>query len=222
MGIVEHGRRNDQRRRPRDDRFHRESDHHNFSDAGSGNRIDAAYGFELADHTYRDATSGRKSAASSAGRKVRNRHRSDGYTAIHRNGYVWMHDVVTNNHLSAGPIFGDIHVERPDQVAFVVNTFCTGPTSTFVPGSGGSGFGGGFGLLILSLTLAGLAWTYRKSRRWALSFAVLMLFAIGGAACSSLPKGPNGATPPGDYTVTITATVNGTTVSTPPVPFVVE
>ena len=109
----------------------------------------------------------------------------------------------------------------PTQVAFVVNTFCTGTTTTFVPSLGGLGFGG-VGLLLLTMALGTFTLTYRKSPRWALSFALLALFALGGVACNSLPKGPNGATPPGNYTITITATVNGTTTSTPPIPFTVD
>jgi hypothetical protein len=107
-------------------------------------------------------------------------------------------------------------------VAFVVNTFCKGTTTTSVPGPSGFEVGGGLGLALLAIALGALAWIYRKSPRWALSFAVLLLFALGGMACSSPPAGPNGATPPGNYTVTITATVNGTTTSTPPVPFTVD
>jgi YVTN family beta-propeller protein len=110
----------------------------------------------------------------------------------------------------------------PTQVAFVVNTFCTGPTTTFVPSPGGFGFGGGAGLMLLTVALGGLIWIYRKNPRWTLSFAVLALFALGGVACNSLPKGPNGATPPGNYTITITATVNGITTSTQPIPFTVD
>ena len=110
----------------------------------------------------------------------------------------------------------------PTQVAFVVDTFCKGPTATSVPGPNGFGLGGGLGLALLAFALGGLTWIYRKSPRWALSFAVLLLFALGGIACSSPPAGPNGATPPGNYTVTITATVNGNTTSTPPVPFTVD
>jgi hypothetical protein len=48
------------------------------------------------------------------------------------------------------------------------------------------------------------------------------LMAIGGAACSSLPKGANGATPPGNYSVTFSATVNGVTTTTAPIPFTVQ
>jgi YVTN family beta-propeller protein len=112
----------------------------------------------------------------------------------------------------------------PTQVAFVINTFCTGTTTTFVPSPGGFVFGGGTGLImLLTVALGGLVLIYRKNPRWALSFAVLGLFALGGVACSnSLPKGPNGATPPGNYTITITATVNGITTSTQPIPFTVD
>jgi len=104
----------------------------------------------------------------------------------------------------------------------VVDTFCKGPTTTSVPGPSGFGLGGGLGLALLAFALGGLAWIYKKSPRWALSFAVLLLFALGGMSCSSPPAGPNGVTPAGNYTVTITATVNGTTTSTPPVPFTVD
>ena len=108
----------------------------------------------------------------------------------------------------------------PTQEAIVINTFCTAAT---VPlGQNPGGFPGGMGLLLLSLALGGVVWMYRRSPRMAVSFAVLVLFALGGAACSSLPKGPSGATPPGNYVLTITATVNGTTVVAPPVDFTVQ
>jgi hypothetical protein len=110
----------------------------------------------------------------------------------------------------------------PSQVAIVVNTFCTGNVAPLgAPNPGG--FGGGLGVLLLGLTLGGVALTFkRRSPQWALSFAVLTLIAIGASACSSLPKGPNGATPPGNYTLTISATVNGTTSTAPPINFTVQ
>ena len=109
----------------------------------------------------------------------------------------------------------------PTDVAIVLNTFCKGTTTAqFVPTPGG--FGGGITLLLLGLTLGGVLWMWRRSPRWAVSFAVLVLMAIGGASCASPPKGPNGATQPGNYTVTFSATVNGVTTSTAPIPFTVE
>jgi hypothetical protein len=109
----------------------------------------------------------------------------------------------------------------PTDVAIVLNTFCKGTTTTgSVPILGG--FGGGFTLLLLSLTLGGVLWMWRRSPRWAVSFAILVLMAIGGASCASPPRGPNGATQPGNYTVTFSATVNGVTTSTAPIPFTVE
>ena len=109
----------------------------------------------------------------------------------------------------------------PTDVAIVLNTFCKGVTTTgSVPIPGG--FGGGTALLLLSLTLGSVVWMWRRSPRWAVSFAVLVLMAIGGASCASPPKGPNGATQPGNYTVTFSATVNGVTTSTAPIPFTVQ
>ncbi len=108
----------------------------------------------------------------------------------------------------------------PLQVAIVVNTFCKGPTTggNAVPG----GLGGGIGLLLLSTMLAGTAWRYRRNPRWAVSFALFVLIALGGVACNSLPRNPNGVTLPGNYQLFITATFNGQTVSAPAVNFVVN
>jgi hypothetical protein len=108
----------------------------------------------------------------------------------------------------------------PLQVAIVVNTFCKGPVNTghVAPG----GLGGGLGLLLLSTMLAGTAWMYRRNPRWAVSFALFVLIALGGVACNSLPRNPNGVTLPGNYQLFITATFNGQTVTAPAVNFVVN
>ncbi|MGH7484052.1 MAG: choice-of-anchor L domain-containing protein, partial [bacterium] len=105
----------------------------------------------------------------------------------------------------------------PSQIAIVVETFCNGFLAPI--GVNPGGLGGGFALLLFATMLAGSAWTYRKNPRWALSFALFVLIAIGGAACNSLPRGAGGATVPGDYILTISATVNGQTVSAAPVHF---
>ena len=99
------------------------------------------------------------------------------------------------------------------QVAVVANTYCKGdvPANSPInnPMNGPGSLLGALELLLAALTLASTMWAYRHRSRWALSFAVLMLVALGSAACNSLPKGPNGATPPGNYTLFITATANG-------------
>jgi Divergent InlB B-repeat domain len=103
---------------------------------------------------------------------------------------------------------------KPVEVAFGIQTFCTGATTSagFVPG----GTGAGLGLLLLTLILGGAVWTMPRDRRVALTFAVLVLVAMGTAACGGgLAKGPNGATQPGTYTLTITATLNGQTQTLP-------
>jgi len=109
----------------------------------------------------------------------------------------------------------------PTDVAIVLNTFCKGATTTgSVPAPGG--LGGGFTVLLLSFVLGSVLWMWKRSPRWAVSFVILVLMAIGGASCASPPKGPNGATQPGNYTVMFTATVNGVTTSTAPIPFTVQ
>lgn len=101
---------------------------------------------------------------------------------------------------------------KPVEVAFGIQTFCQGATNTgFAPSLPGGWPAGGVMLLLLSLALGGLAWAMQRNRRVALTFAVLMLVAMGTAACGSLPKGPNGATPPGTYNLSLTTTFNGQT-----------
>jgi FG-GAP-like repeat/Abnormal spindle-like microcephaly-assoc'd, ASPM-SPD-2-Hydin/FG-GAP repeat len=97
----------------------------------------------------------------------------------------------------------------PTQIAFGIQTFCQGAsnTGTSLP----SGFGGKFGWPIVILAFAGMLWTLQRNRRLALSFAMIMLMTLGSGACASLPKGPNGATPAGAYSLTLTTTLNGQT-----------
>jgi Divergent InlB B-repeat domain len=100
-------------------------------------------------------------------------------------------------------------------VAIVVETFCKGSLPKFVPTPGA--LGTGLGLLLATLCLCGLAWTYKKQPRWAVSFGLLIIFAVGMSACSSVAKSPSGsATPPGNYALVVTATApNGATSSVP-------
>jgi uncharacterized repeat protein (TIGR01451 family) len=94
----------------------------------------------------------------------------------------------------------------PKQVAIVLNAFCSG-VPTQAPGPEGPG--GGLQLLVVALMFGSLALAYRKRWRLALSFAVLMFIAFGSAACSSVPTGPNGRTPAGNYKLFITASAGG-------------
>src|SRR6202050_59848 len=90
-------------------------------------------------------------------------------------------------------------------VAIVVETFCKGWVPNFVPMPGA--FGNGLGLLLATLCLCGMAWTYKKQPRWAVSFGLLIIFAVGISACSNVAKSPSGsATPPGNYPLVVTAT----------------
>lgn len=79
----------------------------------------------------------------------------------------------------------------PTQVAIVVNTFCRGVSyaGMAIP----RGPGGGFALLLLSSLLAGLAWAGRRNPRWAVSFGLFLLIALGGvprrAAAGGLSAG---------------------------------
>lgn len=105
---------------------------------------------------------------------------------------------------------------KPIEVAFGIQTFCQGASGTgFAPGAPGGGPAGGIGLLLFSLAFGGVAWAMQRNRRLALTFAVLMLVALGSTACGNLAKGPNGATPPGTYTLTLTTTLNGQTQTLP-------
>jgi trimeric autotransporter adhesin len=105
---------------------------------------------------------------------------------------------------------------KSTSVAIVVNTFCKGA----VPGPEPKiprGLPGGLALLLASLSLCGALWTFKKRPRLALSFGVLVLIAVGMSACSSLPKSPGGqATPPGAYSLVVTATAPNGAVSSVP------
>jgi hypothetical protein len=63
--------------------------------------------------------------------------------------------------------------------------------------------------------LVNQAVTVSDGKRVAVTFATLLLVALGSAACNSLPQGPNGATAAGTYNLTLTATLNGQTQTFP-------
>ena len=91
--------------------------------------------------------------------------------------------------------------------AIVVDTFCarlsppdsaprgTPPTAPWL-------------IAIVGLALLGsMALTKKRTLRLAMPLAALLLTGIFASSCGSPPKGPAGATPPGTYTLNITATV---------------
>jgi hypothetical protein len=100
------------------------------------------------------------------------------------------------------------------EVAIVIDTFCQG--SSAPPARDPRGITGGPGALLMLAALACVtAWSQKKRRSLALSFALLALMSVGLSACNNLPKGPNGATQPGQYSLTVSATANGQTQQLP-------
>jgi hypothetical protein len=100
------------------------------------------------------------------------------------------------------------------EVAFGIQTFCKGATTTggFVPG----GFGGGISVGLMGLMLVGITRMFGKNRRVAVAFAMIMIvMALGAGSCASLPKGASGVTPAGTYNITLTTTLNGNTQTLP-------
>jgi hypothetical protein len=100
------------------------------------------------------------------------------------------------------------------EVAFGIQTFCKGATTTggFVPG----GFGGGISLGLMGLMFVGILGMFGKNRRVAVAFAMIMIvMALGAGSCASLPKGASGVTPAGTYNITLTTTLNGNTQTLP-------
>jgi len=97
------------------------------------------------------------------------------------------------------------------QVAIVLQSYCQGATPG-IPGdspSRGIPPAGILGLLGLATLLIGAMWSRGDRRRLALTMAAMLVMAVTGAACGNLPQGPNGATPAGDYVLTVTASATG-------------
>lgn len=100
------------------------------------------------------------------------------------------------------------------QQAIQLQTFCQGTTVTTGSLPGSIGFGGG--MLLFGSLLGGMAFMFRRTRRLGLTFALLAVAAVGAGSCGSLPKSPTGqATPPGTYFISLTATLNGQTTTSP-------
>jgi hypothetical protein len=99
------------------------------------------------------------------------------------------------------------------EVAFGIQTFCKGATTTggSVPGGTSGGAGGGMAMMLMTLMCGGIGLVSRRQRRGVMAFAmVLIMVALGIGACGSLPTSPTGqATPPGTYFISLTTTLNG-------------
>jgi hypothetical protein len=104
---------------------------------------------------------------------------------------------------------------KPVEVAFGIQTFCQGATAStgFMPPGGRDR--AERAMLLLALLLSVTTWMFRRRRQVAVTFATLVLVALGSAACNSLPQGPNGVTPAGTYNLTLTTTLNGQTQTFP-------
>jgi hypothetical protein len=98
------------------------------------------------------------------------------------------------------------------EVAFGIQTFCQGNTTS--TGSLPGGLGGGIGMLLAAVMFGGIGWTFKRDRRVALTFAMLMLIMVS-SACGGLPKSANGATPAGTYFISLSTTLNGQTQTLP-------
>jgi hypothetical protein len=143
------------------------------------------------------------------------------------NGTVQLACTTSNPTITCSPDPNSVTLtpNSPNQVAIVLNTFCQGssPAVRTIPVTAFPGTTtGGLALLLMSLLFVVAAWSYRCRQTWALSFAVLLLIALGSAACGGLAKGPNGPTTKGPVTVTVTASANGATATAPPIELIVE
>jgi hypothetical protein len=71
-------------------------------------------------------------------------------------------------------------------------------------------------MFLMTLMVGGIAGMFNRDRRIAVAFAMLVMFvALGVGSCASLPKGANGATPVGTYSISLSSTLNGQTQTLP-------
>jgi sugar lactone lactonase YvrE len=104
----------------------------------------------------------------------------------------------------------------PINTIIEVDTYCSDAPPMGIPFGGGRG--GSLRVIELLLLLGGgafvvFAMSRGGRRRLAGGAMIAILLATTAVGCKSVPKGPSGATPPGTYTITITATLGGVSQS---------
>jgi hypothetical protein len=103
---------------------------------------------------------------------------------------------------------------QPVQTAIGVQTFCSwmAPLGT-LPSKPDGRPGWPVSLALLGIVSLVFTMATKRERRLGFALAMVAVVALLGTGCASLPKGPAGRTPPGTYTLTITATAQGVTQS---------
>jgi hypothetical protein len=103
----------------------------------------------------------------------------------------------------------------PINTIIEVNTYCSDAPPMGIPFGGGNGSLRAIELLLLlgAGAFAIFAFSQGSRKRLAGAAMIAILLATTAVACKSVPKGPSGATPPGTYTITITATLGGVSQS---------
>jgi len=105
---------------------------------------------------------------------------------------------------------------KPVQTAIVVDTYCQGAVPVNTPANRLPMAPIGALTLLAALGMAAAPKAQRRRLRLALAPAILAAVLIANAACGNLPKSPTGAaTPPGTYTLNITATLNNSSFTLP-------
>ncbi len=133
---------------------------------------------------------------------------SNGFTGTVTLGCTSQQPTIT---CSVAPLTVQVSGNQPVQTAISVQTFCAwmAPLGTLPSGPDGRPAS------LALLGIASLAFTMatKRERRLAFVLATVGVVTLLGAGCASTPKGPAGRTPPGTYTLTITATAQGVTQS---------
>jgi hypothetical protein len=115
---------------------------------------------------------------------------------------------------SVDPSMVQVSGNQPVQTAIGVQTFCSwmAPLGT-LPSKPDGRPGWPVSLALLGIVSLVFTMATKRERRLGFALAMVAVVALLGTGCASLPKGPAGRTPPGTYTLTITATAQGVTQS---------